>query len=102
MKTESSLLRRPSPPDTLSQTGTAHTLIGLGVFSLIYYFDVILRARSKLLWYDELITYYSCGLPDWHSTWAAAVRGADSNDPLFYVITRASEWLFGDGLVGIR
>ena len=76
--------------------------IGLGLFSLLYFLDAILRARMKLMWCDEIFTYYMCRLPDMKRIWAAETHGADGNAPLFYLITRASERIFSDGLIGIR
>jgi hypothetical protein len=74
----------------------------VALFSCFYFADVILRAREKYLWYDELITWYLCRLPTFHDTWVGVLRGFDFNPPLFYLITRWSERAFGDGNIGMR
>jgi hypothetical protein len=76
--------------------------IVVGLFSCFYFADVLLRAREKYLWYDELMTWYLCRLPTFHDTWSGVLRGFDFNPPLFYLITRWSERVFGSGSVGIR
>ncbi len=75
-------------------------LVLLG-FSLFYFADVFLRASEKYFWYDELFTVYLCRLP-LHSLWQALQAGIDSNPPLFYLLTKASNAVFGEGLIATR
>jgi len=49
-----------------------------------------------------LLTTYLCRLPDFKSTWAAVLGGADFNPPLFYLLTRGAQRLFGEGLIATR
>ncbi len=70
-------------------------------FSLFYFADVFLRASEKYFWYDELFTVYLCRLP-FHSLWAALQAGIDANPPLFYLLTKASNAVFGEGLISTR
>lgn len=70
-------------------------------FSILYFADVFLRASEKYFWYDELFTVYLCRLP-LRSLWHALQAGIDSNPPLFYALTKASDALFGEGLFGTR
>ncbi len=78
------------------------TASGIAVVSLIYFADVFLRASRKLFWFDELFTVYLCRLPNFRSTWTAVAHGADFNPPLFYLLTRGAQHLFGEGLIATR
>ena len=70
--------------------------------SALYFIDTCLRASLKTFWFDELFTVYLCRLPTFHATWVAVMRGSDFNPPLFYLLTRWSESLFGEGLIATR
>lgn len=72
------------------------------LFSALYFADTLMRASLKAFWYDELLTVYLCRLPTFHATWAAVLNGCDFNPPLFYLSTRMSEALFGEGLIASR
>lgn len=78
------------------------TVLGICVASAIYFADILLRASAKYFWFDELFTVYLCRLPNFRSTWTAVLHGADFNPPLFYLLTRGAERLFGEGLIGTR
>ncbi len=78
------------------------TGLGIGLISLAYFADIFIRASHKLFWFDELFTIYLCRLPDFKSTWTAVMHGADFNPPLFYLLTRGAQRLFGEGLIATR
>ena len=71
-------------------------------FSLFYFADVLLRASEKYFWYDELVTVYLCRLPALQDIHQAVLHATDFNPPLFYVITRSVQSLFGEGLIATR
>jgi hypothetical protein len=74
----------------------------LFLFSALYWLATCLRASRKLFWFDELFTVYMSRLPDMASVWSALKQGVDLNPPLFYVVTRFSESLFGEGHIATR
>lgn len=74
----------------------------LAGFSLFYFADVWLRASEKHFWYDELVTLYICRLPSFRAIWEALLHGVDFNPPLFHLVTKTSELLFGEGQIGMR
>ncbi len=80
----------------------ATTVAGFLFLSTLYFADVLLRASLKAFWFDELFTVYLCRLPSFHATWTAVLNGSDFNPPLFYVLSRASQGLFGEGLIATR
>ena len=74
----------------------------LFLFSFAYFAATIFRASRKLFWFDELFTVYVSRLPEMGAVWAALRQGVDFNPPLFYVLTRFSQALFGEGHVATR
>src|SRR5579875_327267 len=77
------------------------TTVVLAAFSVFYFADVLLRASEKYFWCDELFTLYLCRASP-ASLWHALQVGMDSNPPLFYALTKASNAIFGEGLIGTR
>ena len=71
-------------------------------FSILFVAMTALRALAKPFWYDELFTYYMSRLPDTATMWAAVKEGADLCPPLIFLATRASQKVFGDGLIATR
>ncbi len=96
-------------PDTSeafpSRTSLLHRarlpFISAVIFSFVYFFEVLTRASEKLFWYDELVTVYFSRL-SLHALWPALNSGVDFNPPLFYVLTRAAEGIWGEGPIGTR
>lgn len=85
--------------------GSIHGRLGAAIvvsFSILYFADILLRASAKYFWYDEFFTLYLCRLPDMRAISVALKHGLDFNPPLFYVLTRASQSIFGGGQIGIR
>ncbi|HEX4164461.1 MAG TPA: glycosyltransferase family 39 protein [Bryobacteraceae bacterium] len=76
--------------------------LSLLAFSLFYFADVCLRASAKYFWYDEILTLYFSRFPNLHSLWGALQTGLESNPPGFHLLTRASETVFGEGLIATR
>jgi hypothetical protein len=75
---------------------------GISLVSVIYFADMVLRAGHKCFWFDELFTVYLCRLPSFTGTWSAVMHGVDFNPPLFYLLTRGAQRLFGEGLIATR
>ncbi|HLY19087.1 MAG TPA: glycosyltransferase family 39 protein [Bryobacteraceae bacterium] len=71
-------------------------------FLMLFLYVAAVRAASRALWYDELLTFYMSHLPSMRAVWAGLRSGADLNPPFLYIATRASLRLFGDGPVGAR
>src|SRR5580698_6436619 len=83
----------------LEQTGpfkvSRLTALGIVLVSIVYFTDIFLKASHKCFWFDELFAVYLCRLPTFTSTWSAVIHGADFNPPLYYLLTRGAERLFG-------
>jgi hypothetical protein len=59
-------------------------------------------ATAKLLWNDELFTYYFARLPSFGDVWTQLHSGAEQTPPLFYLVTRAAIAVAGAGRVALR
>jgi hypothetical protein len=70
-------------------------------FSVIFLAAALLSAHRKILWGDELVTYYVATLPSAQDVWAAIV-GGDVLPPLGHFLSRASIALLGPSHVAIR
>lgn len=78
------------------------TAFAAALVSLLYFADIFVRSAGKPYWYDELFTVYLCRLPSFVDTWKAVLHGADLNPPLFYLLTRTSQSVFGQGQIATR
>jgi hypothetical protein len=76
-------------------------IIGAGL-SIAYWGVTCALAARKLMWNDELYTYYIAHLPTMRDVWAALMSRGEQTPPLFYVITRLSLRVFGDNNIALR
>ncbi len=74
----------------------------LAVVSVLYWLVTCAFASRKLLWNDELYTYYMARLPSMGDVWAALLARGEQLPPFFYVVTRTSWHLFGVGNIAMR
>jgi len=74
-------------------------IVGL---TILYLLGTYVLAKRKLMWNDELYTYYIARLPTMADVWAALMAGGEQTPPFFYVITRASFALFGVNNLALR
>lgn len=71
-------------------------------FSILYLVSTSLLASKRMMWNDELFTFYTSRLPSFSDIWAALSTGADQIPPFFHLLTRASFWLFGVNHLSVR
>ncbi len=76
-------------------------LIFLG-FTILYSAATYWSSTRKLMWNDELYTYYIARLPTMSDVWGALMSGGEQLPPFFYIITRASIALFGVNSLAFR
>lgn len=62
---------------------------------------LIISAR-RLLWNDELFTYYIATLPSFSQVWAALSTGQELSPPGYYAIVRESLAIFGNNDIALR
>jgi hypothetical protein len=70
--------------------------------SVVYALATWALARRKLMWNDELYTYYIARLPSMHDVWNALMSRGEQTPPLFFAITRQSFRWFGVNRLSIR
>jgi 4-amino-4-deoxy-L-arabinose transferase-like glycosyltransferase len=70
-------------------------LLLIAGFTVMYAVFTYVLAGRKLLWNDELYTYYIARLPAMTDVWGALMSGGEQLPPFFYLLTRASTALFG-------
>ncbi len=71
-------------------------------FTILYLVSTYVLVARRLLWNDELYTYYVARLPSMTDVWGALMAGGEQLPPFFYVITRASTALLGFNNFGLR
>ena len=79
--------------------------LGLLIFaavSAVYWLTTLPLAHRKLMWNDELYTYYITTLPSLRDIWGALLSGGEQTPLLIYLSTRVSLELFGPGNVAFR
>lgn len=59
-------------------------------------------SARRLLWHDELFTYYIATLPSFSQVWSALSTGTDGMPPAYYAIVRGSLWIFGNNNIALR
>ncbi len=80
----------------------AHERTTLGALALFYLGIVVAQASLKLLWADELITFYISRQSGLSGIWRALQAGADPNPPLMHVLVKGSTALLGGNALGMR
>ncbi len=86
------------------------TLAQVDVWSFIaatllvaFYFATSLYISShRLLWVDEILTVLNTRLPHWTTIWKAATQGADGLPPIYFMVVRPFDDLFGHSDLSIR
>jgi hypothetical protein len=79
-----------------------HPLAVVGAVLAFYAVIVAAQSALKLLWVDELITFYIARQPGLTGIWQALQAGADPNPPLLHVLVKASTALLGGNAMAIR
>ena len=74
----------------------------ISIFSLLYFPVIGLIATRKQLENDELYTLNIARLSNLRAVWAALQTGAEQLPPFFYVLTRASLSVLGEGNLALR
>ena len=80
---------------------TRRLALGAGLVGLYLLAVGSLAARAQL-WNDELYTWYFAQLPTMGDVWDELSTGVEQIPPFYYVLTRASLALFGDGELALR
>jgi 4-amino-4-deoxy-L-arabinose transferase-like glycosyltransferase len=71
-------------------------------FALVLLASLLVRARAKPFWHDEIYTILHAGLPTFGTMWRAGVDGFDLSPPLNTWLTRLVHAVAGVGHVSTR
>jgi hypothetical protein len=71
------------------------------VLTALYAAGVMLHARGKPFWYDEVFTVMAASAPDAASTWSAAQK-LDAAPPLTHLLAHFAVSWFGRGEIAVR
>ena len=86
----------------LAQQVDGTRVLPIAVLSLLYLAVTVVLAQRKLMWNDELYTYYMARLPSMSDVWAALMSRGEQTPPFFYFTTRVSFDLFGVNNLSVR
>jgi len=70
--------------------------------SVVYLVTALAHSWTRRLWLDELITFYFCRFRNLAELWAWLKTGAERTPPLYHLIARGSERLFGENEIALR
>lgn len=80
---------------------SSRSLILVG-FTVCYFAITSILSYKKLLWTDELYTFYIATRPSLRDVWEALRDGPDLSPPLSHFVTRAAIAVFGDSCLVVR
>lgn len=98
----------PGPrEDTARRAGLArslerHAWIALAALAAVLAYSIVIRARAKPFWHDEIYTILHADLPGLGVMWAAALDGFDLSPPFNTLLTRAVHAVAGTGPIATR
>jgi hypothetical protein len=79
-----------------------HERAAFAALIAFYALIVVGQGTLKLVWADELITFYIARQPGWGGIWRALQAGADPNPPLMHILVQAATRVLGGNALGIR
>lgn len=92
----------PSGEKDIEKAGEAAGRWGLGGLVGLAAGIALVQSRWKLVWGDELITFYVSQAGSVRGIWRALAAGADPNPPLTHVLVMLSTRLVGANALGMR
>jgi Dolichyl-phosphate-mannose-protein mannosyltransferase len=92
--------RFPSLGDeVISANLISRVVAALAIYSVV---RNLIRAASKPLWFDELLTQAVSRQPNLSALWNVLKNGVDGNPPLFYLIERVASKLVSNEMIAYR
>ena len=73
------------------------------MFLAAFYLATSLYISShRLLWVDEILTVLNTRLPSWTTIWKTSTQGVDGLPPIYFLVVRISDNLFGHTDLSVR
>ncbi len=85
-----------------SRASVKLSFLAAAILTAFYLATSLYIAAHRLFWFDEIFTVSISRLPHNSSIWTALAHAADSLPPVYYLIVRFSEKVFGQGEVAAR
>jgi hypothetical protein len=82
--------------------GTAWPVVTAALLALFYFGSSLYIAAHRVFWFDELFTIHIARLPSLSTIWTALGNGVDALPPIYYMLVRVFDSLFGAGDVAAR
>lgn len=96
-------LSKPRSQRTKRANPTAiWTFLVAALMAAFYLVTSIYIAAHRLFWFDELFTLHIAQLPGWTTIFTALSHGSDALPPVYYLVVRGFDSLFGPGDVAAR
>jgi len=78
------------------------SLIAAGALAVFYLVSSLYIARERPFWTDEILTVDIAHLPNYATIWSAVTHAVDGGSPVYDVLVRWSDQVFGGGEVSAR
>src|SRR5271167_2899831 len=85
------------------------TIVSRGIWSFValllaafYLARSLYISSHRFLWFDELFTVQVARLPHWTTIWVALAHAVDAQPPIYYMVVRIFDKLFGYSEVAVR
>jgi hypothetical protein len=89
-------------PRALERLLDRHSWMVFALFASVCLYSLIIRARAKPFWHDEIYTILHAGLPTVGMMWAASLDGIDLSPPLNTWVTRGVHAALDVGHIATR
>src|SRR5215831_19164238 len=100
--TDRALLLTARGLENLASAIDRHRIVTILAFAAVFLSICAFFAATKMMWYDEMATYYPAKMPDIGEMMKLFSSGLDSQSPVTSLVLRASIRAIGDGPVADR
>src|SRR5271169_4900045 len=97
-----------SQPPSFRKMDQTTSLVGVWSFvtatslAAFYLSTSLYISSHRLLWVDEILTVLNTRLPSWTAIWKTSAQGADGLPPIYFLVVRIFDDLFGRTDLSIR
>ena len=77
-------------------------LIAATILAAFYFATSLYISSHRLLWIDEILTVLNTRVPNWTTIWKTATQGVDGLPPIYFMVVRVFDNLFGHTDLSVR
>ena len=78
------------------------SLVALAILVTFYFATSLYISSHRLLWVDEVLTVLNTRVPSWTDIWKTSTQGVDGLPPVYFMVVRIFDNLFGHTDLSIR